>query len=479
MKTPTLKLYNTLTKEIQTLNPINAGKVSMYHCGPTVYDYPHIGNLRSYVFADTLRRTCEFLGYTVDQVINITDVGHLVSDADTGEDKMEKSAIASGKTAHEIAEFFTDVFMKNLEDLNIKTEGTHFPRATAYIDEQIALIQKLEVSGHTYITSEGVYFDVSTFTEYGKLGNIDLKGLDVGHRVAESTEKKTPYDFALWKFSPKTGSTRQQEWPSPWGVGFPGWHIECSAMAQQILGETIDIHTGGIDHIPVHHNNEIAQSECITHKPLANIWMHGAFLNWKGGKMSKSDGSFVTLDNLTEKGISPLAFRYFLLQSKYRQEVMFDMESLEAAQTAYTRLLGRVKKMYLQSRTSDVLLAKTESELIEGSLIRLETLIENLTQYITDDLNTSQVLAYVWNMVKEGSSSDFLMQPDFKKFINKVDLLLGLNLIDACTENIDVEIPKHVQHLFEARTKAREEKNWAEADKLREEIKALGFQVID
>lgn len=469
MKSYTLKLYNTLTKNLQKFEPIHAGKVGMYHCGPTVYDYPHIGNLRSYVFADTLRRTCEFLGYEVDQVINITDVGHLVSDEDTGEDKMEKSASTSGKTAHEVAEYFTAVFMKNLSDLNIKTIGTHFPRATAFIDEQIAFIQNLEKHGHTYTTSDGVYFNVSTYKDYGKLGNIDLKGLEAGHRVEHSTEKKTPYDFALWKFSPTTGEKRQQEWLSPWGVGFPGWHIECSAMSQHILGETFDIHTGGIDHIPVHHNNEIAQSECLTHKPLANIWMHGAFLNWKDKKMSKSDGSFVTLDNLTEKGISPLAFRYFLLQSKYRQEVVFDMESLEAAQTAYGRLLTKIKNIW-QSRDSH-----SEKESQETC----QELTNTITEKIVDDLNTSQVLAYLWDVVKDENILEKLSQKDFKNFIEHVDALLGLKLTDACAEKEVVEIPEHIQHMFAARTKAREEKNWAEADTLRDEIKALGFEVVD
>lgn len=479
MKHTALKLYNTLTKQVETFKPLTSGKVGMYHCGPTVYDYPHIGNLRSYVFADTLRRTCEFLGYKVDQVINITDVGHLVSDADTGEDKMEKSATKTGKSAQELAEYFTQVFFDNLKDLNINTTGTHFPRATGFIDDQIVLIQKLENEGHTYTTSDGVYFDVSTFKDYGKLGNIDLKGLDVGHRIGENTEKKTPYDFALWKFSPTDGAKRQQEWPSPWGVGFPGWHIECSAMSQHILGETFDIHTGGIDHIPVHHNNEIAQSECLTHKPLANIWMHGAFLNWKDKKMSKSDGSFVRLQDLTEKGISPLAFRYFLLQSKYRQEIVFDMESLQAAQTAYTRLLGRVKKVWQNSRTSDTLSAKAPEELVIGSNERLETLTNTITQYIVDDLNTPKVLAYVWDMIKEGSGSDFLLKKDFENFIISVDSLLGLKLIHACKAEEVQEIPEDIQKLFDARTSAKQEKNWTEADRLREEIKGLGFEVKD
>lgn len=458
-----LKLYNTLTKQLEVFTPIQPGSVSMYHCGPTVYEYPHIGNLRSYVFADTLRRTCEFLGYTVDQVINITDVGHLVSDGDTGEDKIEVQAIKTHKSAQEIAEYFTQIFLKNLQDLNIRTEKTHFPRATGFIDEQITLIQKLEQKGHTYITSDGVYFDVSTYPEYGKLGNIDLTGLEEGYRIGTHSEKRTPYDFALWKLSPVDGKKRQQEWPSPWGVGFPGWHIECSAMSQHILGETFDIHTGGIDHIPVHHNNEIAQSECLTHTPLAHVWMHGAFLNWKDKKMSKSDGSFVTLDDLQKKGISPLSFRYFLLQSKYRQEVLFDMESLEAAQTAYTRLLGRIQAVW-----------ESKQDTQQEDPAMLHELHSAVQEYIEDDLNTAKVLAYTWSFIHE--SSDTLSQKEFESFIQSVDSILGLNLVSVCQKK---EIPAEIQVLLDIRAKARQEKNWAEADRLRDEIQKLGFEVRD
>jgi cysteinyl-tRNA synthetase len=461
-----LKLYNTLTKQIEEFTPIRPGKVGMYHCGPTVYDYLHIGNMRVYTFADTLRRTCEFLGYSVDQVINITDVGHLVSDADEGEDKMEKSAAKTGKTAQELAAYYTSVFMTDLAKMNIETTGTHFPKATEYIKEQIALIEQLEKLGHTYQTTDGIYFDVSTFEKYGDLGNIDLKGLEAGIRVAQNGEKHTPYDFALWKFSPTDGTKRQQEWESPWGIGFPGWHIECSAMSQSILGETFDIHTGGIDHIPVHHNNEIAQSESVTHKPLAHVWMHGAFLNWKDRKMSKSDGTFVRLMDLEEKGIGPLAYRYFLLQSKYRQEVVFDMESLQGAQTAYGRLLGRIKGIWQAKRGSSA----------SGSGAHLTAA---LTERISDDLNTPQVLAYVWDVLKDEEEIAQLSQKDFEKFIQDVDKILGLKLTDALKEDRVKEIPPEIKELFDARLVARTEKKWAEADRLREEIRAAGFEVID
>lgn len=456
-----LKLYNTLTKQIEELTTIHDGVVGMYHCGPTVYSFPHIGNMRSALFADTIRRALEYSEYKVNQVINITDVGHIVSDADMGEDKIEKAAKSEGKTAKEISEYFTAAYMKNLADMNILTAGTHFPRATQYIQEQIELIQKLEKGGHTYTTSEGVYFEVSTYTEYGKLGNIDLKGLEVGIRVAQNGEKHTPYDFALWKFSP-ADSKRLQEWDSPWGVGYPGWHIECSAMAQSILGDTFDIHSGGIDLMPTHHNNEIAQSECANHKPLANIWMHGAFLNWKDKKMSKSDGSFVTLSDLEKEGITGIGFRYFLLQTKYRQEVVFDIPTLLGAQTAHTRLLGRIKSICSTVSGSDHNI--------------LDILTIGLTERITDDLNTPQILAFLWDTLKDEETIASLSKADFETFITRVDSILGLKLTDAF---FATEIPDDVQALFDERTIARNDKNWTEADRLRDEIKARGFEVKD
>lgn len=453
-----LHLYNTLTKNIETLKPIHNNEVRMYHCGPTVYDYLHIGNMRTYVFADTLRRACEYLGYTVKQVINITDVGHLVSDADEGEDKMEKGAKKHGKTATELAQYFTDVFYTDLKRLNIHTEGTVFPKASEHIPEQISLIQKLEAEGHTYTTSDGVYFDASTWDEYGKLGNINLEGLQAGARIGHSDEKHTPHDFALWKFSPKDGSTRQQEWDSPWGVGFPGWHIECSAMAEKYLGKTFDIHTGGIDHIPVHHNNEIAQSEAANHVPLANIWMHGAFLNWKDRKMSKSDGSFVTLSDLEKDGISPLGFRYFLLQSKYRQPVFFDMEALKASEVAYKRLREKIRHLWELSKD------------IEGGDIQ-----HNIAEYISNDLNTPEALASVWEKVKELEHTP-VSQKVLATYVHEIDAVLGLDLYSA---TVEIQIPDEVVGLLEKRQKAKEEKDWDLADTLRTQIEDMGYTILD
>ncbi len=458
-----LQLYNTLTKEIDTLKPIHENSVYMYHCGPTVYDYLHIGNMRTYVFADTLRRACEYLGYNVKQVINITDVGHLVSDGNEGEDKMEKGSQKHGKTAEEVAQFFTDVFHQDLAKLNIKTQDTEFPQATRYIPEQIALIQELEKRGHTYTTSDGVYFDVSTWKDYGKLGQIDLSGLEAGKRVQHSLEKHTDYDFALWKFSPQDGTKRQQEWNSPWGIGFPGWHIECSAMSMHILGETFDIHTGGIYHIPVHHNNEIAQSESVTGKPLAHIWMHGAFLNWKDRKMSKSDGSFVTLVDLEKEGVSPLGFRYFLLQSKYRQPVFFDMEALKASEVAYRRM----QEHLLVLREKLVQVNNPDNE------IQLNLLTQHFIEYIADDLNTPKVVAEIWSQLSETELFSSLSIADFDSYVDHVNDLLGLNFEKS------IMIPSEVQELLNKRQVAKDAKDWAEADVLRDQIESLGYAVLD
>lgn len=441
-----IQLYNTLTKEVEEIKTIKEKEVSMYHCGPTVYDYLHIGNMRTYLFADILRRTFELNEYKVHQVINITDVGHLVSDADEGEDKMEKSAAKNNKSAKEVAEFFTNIFYDDLNKLNIETNGTQFPKATENIPEQIALIQKLESEGHVYKTTDGMYFDVSTFKEYGKLGDIDLKGLEAGSRVEFNDEKHTPYDFALWKFS--KDEKRQQEWESPWGLGFPGWHIECSAMSQKYLGSNFDIHTGGIDHIPVHHNNEIAQSECANHVPLANVWMHSAFLNWKDRKMSKSDGSFVTLTDLEKENINPLSYRYFILQSKYRQPVFFEMPDIQASQTAYYRLKNRIQ---------DIL--KNTKE-IDESLV-----INTIQETINDDLNTPKVLAYLWELVNEENIS--------KNIIQKFDSILGLKLLEQ-----DI-IPEAVIALKNERDIARSNKDFAKSDELRDKIKDLGYEVLD
>ena len=299
-------LFDTYSRQKKLFVPLKSGEVTIYTCGPTVYDYPHIGNLRAYIFSDILRRSLEFNDYKVTQVINITDVGHLVSDADEGEDKMEMKAHEQKCSALEMAEFYTQIFKGNLISLNIEVPEI-WCKATEHIKEQIDLIKHLESLGYTYQTSDGIYFDTSKVDSYGYLGRINVDGMQPGSRVELSSEKKNPTDFALWKLSPKEGK-RQMEWESPWGIGFPGWHIECSAMAMKYLGETIDIHTGGIDHIPVHHTNEMTQSEAATGKKFVDYWVHVAFLTVDGGKMGKSLHNFITLQNIIDKGYDPLAF---------------------------------------------------------------------------------------------------------------------------------------------------------------------------
>jgi cysteinyl-tRNA synthetase len=448
-------LHNTLTGKKELFKPLKKGlfgkpKVGMYHCGPTVYNYPHIGNLRAYIFADTIKRLFKVSGYSIKQVINITDVGHLVSNADTGEDKMEKARQREQKSAREIADFYTQVFFENLKDLNIDSTGTKFPKATDYIKEQIKIVETLEKKGFTYKTSDGIYFDTSKFPAYGKLGNINLGGIRDGERIGINDEKKNPTDFALWKSSP-ANEKREQEWSSPWGVGFPGWHIECSAMSQSLLGDTFDIHTGGIDHIPVHHNNEIAQSEGANGKHFVNYWLHSAFINIDGGKMAKSEGNFLTLASVKEKNISPLAYRYFLLGARYSTPMSFTWEALEASATAYKRMNSTV------------------CEFPNGGKVN-ETLVNKAINFISDDLDTPKAVALIWDILKD----EKILPQDKKVTILEIDKLLGL-----IKEEIKTDIPTEVLKLAEDRKIARTNKDFKKSDELRDQIASLGFEVKD
>lgn len=451
-------LKNTLGNKKEEFKPIKSGIVSMYNCGPTVYHYAHIGNLRSYIFADLLKKMFVYNGYKVNQVINITDVGHLVSDSDTGEDKMEKGAKREGKTAYEVAEFYTKEFFKNLDDLNINRDEITFPKATEYIEEQINFIKKLEEKGFTYRTTDGIYFDTSKFPDYGKLGNINISGLQEGARIGVNNEKKNPTDFALWKFSPKD-EKREMEWESPWGVGFPGWHIECSAMSLALLGEEFDIHTGGIDHIPVHHNNEIAQSVCAGY-PFAKIWMHNEHLkikseNGEDSKMAKSGDNFITLDILKEKGFDPLALRYLYLTAHYSTPLEFSWESLEASQNA----LKKLRNFYSENKDKKSDTPKTTNDFSE-----------KFNEFINDDLNTPLALALVQKMIKkEGNLEEKI------ELLEKFDQFLGLDL----KKEENFEIPEEVLDLLEKRNQARLEKNWTLSDSLRNQIESLGFEVKD
>lgn len=452
--TSQIALYNTKNRQVEIFTPLVPRKVGIYTCGPTVYNYAHIGNLRAYVFADTLRRMFVSAGYEVKHIINITDVGHLTSDSDTGEDKLEKGALREGKSVWEIAKMYTDAYFKDLMALSIPLDAFTFPRATDHITEQIALVHALELLGYTYTIADGVYFDTAKVPTYADFAHLDLEGLQAGARVEENSEKRNKTDFALWKLSP-AGSTRQMEWDSPWGKGFPGWHIECSAMAAKYLGNHFDVHTGGIDHIPVHHTNEIAQSEAANRGEYVNYWMHVNFLHDSTGKMSKSNEDFLTLPALILKGYSPLAYKYLLLTTHYRKELTFSFEALDAASVAYSKLVAFCREYESKDGIVD------------------QNYLQEFNVSLRDDLNTSQALAVLWTMLKDHTLEDDSKYATLLAF----DEMLGLGLSTIKKETL--EISPEVEALLDARATAREEKNFAESDRLRDEIANLGFTVKD
>lgn len=454
-----LQLTNTLTRTKEEFVPQHTEQVTMYTCGPTVYDYAHIGNLRSYIFADILHRVLLANGYTVKMAMNITDVGHLTDDADAGEDKMEKGAAREGKTAWEVAAFYTDAFLEDSSELNLLSP-TIRPKATDHIQEQIDLVQRLEEKGFTYRTGDGIYFNTSRLDDYGKLAQLDVAGLQEGARVEANAEKRNITDFALWKFSPK-GPKRAMEWGSPWGVGFPGWHIECSAMAIKHLGETIDIHTGGVDHIPVHHTNEIAQSEAATGKPFARFWLHGEFLLINSGRMGKSEGNFLTLQSLRNKGFDPLAYRLFVLGAHYRSKLNFSWEALEGAQRAYNKLINIVAEW-------DEPADKTAVHLYGFNAV------------INDDLNTPRGLAIMWELIRE-PATPALTTAVKANTVFKMDEVLGLSLRQKA-DDLKRKIKnagEDVRALVQEREEARVEKDFKTADRIRDRIDSMGFVVED
>lgn len=446
----TLRLYDTYTRRQRDFEPLEKEHVGLYGCGPTVYDYAHIGNLRTYIFEDLLRRVLQFNGYTVRHVVNITDVGHLVSDADTGEDKMERGVRRTGKTAWEIAAMYTAAFQSDLKRLNI-LEPTVWCRATDHIPEQIKDIEIMEQRGFTYRTSDGIYFDTAKLPSYGKLARLDIEGLQAGARV-ETGEKRHPTDFALWKFSPP-GQQRQMEWDSPWGLGFPGWHIECSAMAAKFLGPYFDIHCGGKDHIPVHHSNEIAQSEACYETRLANFWLHGYFLEVDNTKMAKSAGEFLRMQSLLDRGYDPLAYRYLCLTAHYRSDLNFTWESLDSAVVA----LGRLRNA-----------CHSWGEPVEPD----REYLARFTAHVNDDLNSSRALAVVWELTR----SD-LADAVKKATLLRCDAVLGLGLADW--QPPAEEVPAEIQSMLEQRQQARSEKRWADADALRDAIATAGYEIED
>lgn len=457
---PQLTLFNTLSRSKEVFVPLTPGQVKMYTCGPTVYNYAHIGNLRSYIFPDLLKKLLLQLGYSVQHIINFTDVGHLTSDEDLGDDKVEKAAARLGKSAWEISRFYAEAFQQDLQALNIAFP-TRFTYATEYIPQQIDLVQQLEAKGLSYTLPDGVYYDTAGFADYGQLARLDIEGLNEGARVsAEGKQHKT--DFALWKFSPPD-QQRQMEWDSPWGKGFPGWHLECTAMIFAELGQTIDIHTGGTDHIPVHHTNEIAQAEGATGQKFVNYWLHGEFLVLdQERRMGKSEGNFITLQTLLEQGFSARAYRYLALTAHYRHFLTFSEEALKSAQTAYFKLKRLIQK-----------LDASEQQGAEAA----EAAYEQMLTALCDDLNAPKALGQIWELVQ---SKEIGGQPKIS-VLQRIDQVLSLDLFDGADlpENNAAEIPAAVQELARQRWEARQARDFARADQLREALAEAGYAVKD
>lgn len=445
-------LTNTLTRTKDAFAPNKEGKVGIYSCGPTVYGRAHIGNLRSFTFADVVRRMFEANGFAVTQVMNITDVGHLTDDASEGEDKMEVASQKAGASAWEIAAKYTQLFLDDMTKLNVLRPHV-MPKATDHIPEQIAMIEAIEQKGFTYLTKDGLYFDTSKLPDYGKLSGQKSEEKEEGARIGVNLEKRNSSDFALWKFSPD-GQQRHMEWESPWGKGFPGWHIECSAMSEKYLGVPFDVHTGGIDHIAVHHENEIAQTSVARGVLEANVWMHNEFLMVDGGKMSKSLGNTYTVDDLEAKGISPLAFRYFVLGAHYRTPMNFTWEAVQAAQNALNNLIDT---------------ARDWDKPVDAD----ERKVDAFMACINNDLDTAGALAILWSVVH-----DEHMAPGVKSAtVLKFDEVLGLALEDVVAR--PVKLTEEAQKLLDERARARMAKEWQRSDDLRNELAALGYAVED
>ncbi len=450
-----LKLYNTLTRKKEEFVPLKKGTVKMYSCGPTVYNYAHIGNMRAYIFMDTLRKVLKYNGYKVKHVMNITDVGHLVSDADEGEDKMAKTARIENRSVYEIAKEYTDAFMKDIKALNIDTPE-HIAKATEHIREMEIYVNDIVKNGYAYETSKGVYFDTSKLPNYGKmLSNNNIDDLKAGARVEVDTEKRNPQDFALWIKAPKE---HIMKWNSKWGLCYPGWHIECSAMSRKYLGDKFDIHTGGVDHIPIHHENEIAQSIGATGHNLANYWMHVEFLLIDGGKMSKSLGNVYTLNDLKAKGIDALSYRYFTYSSHYRNKLNFTWDAIKSAKNSLNKLRDMIA------------LHKDVNKKIDKNIISKYE--EQFLDAINDDMNMPVAISIVWEIAKEKEKSN-----DFYELIKKFDSVLSLDLDKNDKE--DINIPEDIKLILNERKDARKNKDFAKSDELRDKLKELGYIVKD
>lgn len=455
-----IKLYNTEDRAISEFKPLVDGKVSLYCCGPTVYNFAHIGNLRTYFFEDVLVKTFLLNGFNIDHCMNVTDVGHLTDDGDDGEDKMIKAAREKGMDVYEIAKYFESAFFKDSESLNIRKPNT-ICRATKHIGEMIKLVKGLENKGFTYVSEGNVYFDTSKFSNYGKMAKLENIDLNYGARIEVDSAKKNPQDFVLW-FTNSKFENQAMQWNSPWGKGYPGWHLECSAMSLKYLGETFDIHCGGVDHVNIHHTNEIAQSEAYTGKRWVNRWLHGEFLVNKTGKMSKSKDGFLTLKVLEEKGYDPLDYRYFLLGAHYRTQLTFSWEALDSAKSALKGIRNRVKLLFEDGKPGEL------SSITEKAV----KYKEDFKKHINEDLNTPRCLADLWDLLKdkEVSSTEKLTIMEY------MDKVLSLNLLfvekEECT---DPELLK----LLEKRNQARIDKDWELSDKLRDELLSKGWIVRD
>lgn len=452
-----MKIYNTLTRKVEEFVPHQEGIVKMYTCGPTVYSYAHIGNLRTYIFEDILEKGLEYLGYQVNRVMNITDVGHMTSDADTGEDKMMKGAKREGKTVYEIADFYIQAFLKDMDELHIRRPAI-IEKASDHIDTYIEMIEKMLDDGYAYISEGNVYFDISKANDYYQLSGKNPEELVIGVRdtVEEDLAKRNPFDFGLW-FTLSKFSNQAMKWDSPWGVGYPGWHIECSGISSQYLGEYLDIHCGGIDNIFPHHTNEIAQSEAYFGHKWCSYWIHGEHLNDQTGKMSKSKGEFLTLELLKSKGYSPLVYRYFCLGSHYRKTLTFSYDSLEVAKNSYQKLKNKVKSL------------KDEGEVQQAEM---ESYEKKFGDAISNDLNTSQMLTILYDVLKSKDLSD----RSKRMLVEKFDSVLSLALLE---EEIDTTLDDYALSMIEKRKIAKENKNYEEADRIRDELLEKGIKLID
>ncbi len=472
-----MKVYNTLSRSKEEFKPVEGKEVKIYSCGPTVYNYAHIGNLRTYIFMDSLRRVLKHEGYTLKHVMNITDVGHLTSDGDSGEDKMAKAAAKAQKSPYEIAAFYTNAFFKDLDRLNIDRPEI-IAKATEHIDGMIEYVEALCEKGYGYETSDGIYYDIGKFPGYGKLSRAKLDEQLAGgsERVGINEEKRHPADFAIWKKAPKE---HIMQWPSPWGMGYPGWHIECSQMSRQYLGDLLDIHTGGVDHIPIHHENEIAQSEALVGKKTVNYWMHAEFLLVDNGKMSKSLGNTYTIDTLIEKGFSPLAYRYFCLNGHYRNKLNFTWEGLSGAQTSLNRLY---ETLLSHKNAADVEITETVQG--DGRYADMNVMDAWKQEYeyaLSDDLNIPLALSVIWKALRYPTKSKKIYA-----FVLAADDILGLDMeagveaaAKAAQAPMNADVPEEIQKLAEDRMAAKKAKDYAKADEIRDQIKALGYVLID